>query len=249
MKEFDIFLNKRLTECDVIVSAIPYRDGLTIVDRIILECCLESYYLQKFIAVQAGSELVAHIDDMIKTCYEKLESGIEMGAEAEMNVTAYLQPMNTSLKILAEPIALSAETFERAASAVEIAAEPFKLTVKKYLGRGYSDMELDAKLRDTLKRAMERLEVGASIDAAVEGTAGHDFEQAVAGIETEAGLKDLLYRAWLTDEQILETAVALQAEAAAILRRKRKLAEVDPLTIADMDGKTIDWLDYIVLEE
>ena len=28
-KEFDIYLNKRLTECDIIVYSIPFRDGLT----------------------------------------------------------------------------------------------------------------------------------------------------------------------------------------------------------------------------
>lgn len=30
MKEFDIYLNKRLTECDIIVYSIPYRDRLTV---------------------------------------------------------------------------------------------------------------------------------------------------------------------------------------------------------------------------
>ena len=97
MKEFDIFLNKRLTECDIIVSAIPYRDGLTIVNRMILECCLEAYLLHKFVAVQAGSELTSHIDRMIKTCHEKLNFGQELAqgeTSAVLNdpkvITAYL---------------------------------------------------------------------------------------------------------------------------------------------------------------
>ncbi len=42
-KEFDIYLNKRLTECDIIVYSIPFRDGLTATNRMILESCLESY--------------------------------------------------------------------------------------------------------------------------------------------------------------------------------------------------------------
>ena len=71
-KEFDIYLNKRLTECDIIVYSIPFRDGLTATNRMILESCLESYTLQKFIAVETGSELVSHIDKMIKTCNERL---------------------------------------------------------------------------------------------------------------------------------------------------------------------------------
>ena len=75
-KEFDIYLNKRLTECDIIVYSIPYRDGLTAMNRLVLESCLDSYVLQKFIAVQTGSELISHIDEMIKTCYERLNYGV-----------------------------------------------------------------------------------------------------------------------------------------------------------------------------
>lgn len=45
-KEFDIYLNNRLTQCDIIVYSIPYRDGLTVMNRLILETCLESYTLQ-----------------------------------------------------------------------------------------------------------------------------------------------------------------------------------------------------------
>ena len=47
-KEFDIYLNERLHQCDIIVYSIPYRDGLTVMERLILETCLESYTLQKF---------------------------------------------------------------------------------------------------------------------------------------------------------------------------------------------------------
>ena len=42
-KEFDIYLNKRLTECDILVYSIPYRDGLTAIHKLVLESCIESY--------------------------------------------------------------------------------------------------------------------------------------------------------------------------------------------------------------
>ena len=72
-KEFDIYLNNRLTECDIIVYSIPYRDGLTAIHKLILESCIESYTLYKFVAAQTNSELVQHIDEMLKTCYERLD--------------------------------------------------------------------------------------------------------------------------------------------------------------------------------
>ena len=81
-KEFDIYLNNRLTECDILVYSIPYRDGLTAIHKLILESCIESYTLQKFVAIQTGSELVHHIDEMLKTCYERLSYATELDVTA-----------------------------------------------------------------------------------------------------------------------------------------------------------------------
>lgn len=310
MKEFDIFLNKRLTECDIIVSAIPYRDGLTIIDRIILECCLEAYLLQKFIAVQTSSELTAHIDEMIKTCYEKLNFGVEISADAEFSSTSYIQPIHSEIELSADPVKLFAETYERVTSGIELAVDPFKLTLKKYLGGGSSSIEPDVELRKIIKRSLERFESGINIGAIVEGTVEHNFERAISEIDIGADLKDLLYRVYRSGESMMEIAAVVEsiqlhrilgnadvefivcsdigdgdmaekflsiepslqllasvtesiiqymepeeivtliyAEAGAILRRFRKVEEVDPFDLADIDGKTIDWLDYVVLEE
>lgn len=63
-KEFDIFLKRHVIECDLLVYSIPYRDGISVTDRLILDAALEAYSLYKFVAVQTGSVLTAHIDDM-----------------------------------------------------------------------------------------------------------------------------------------------------------------------------------------
>ena len=98
-KEFDIYLNKRLTECDIIVYSIPFRDGLTATNRMILESCLESYTLQKFIAVETGSELVSHIDKMIKTCNERLHMASTWGIDLEFQTHYVLNPVPTVIEI------------------------------------------------------------------------------------------------------------------------------------------------------
>ena len=70
-KEFDIFLKKHIIECDLLIYSIPYRDGISVTDRLILNAALESYSLYKFVAVQTGSLLtkivqraVEHRDDI-----------------------------------------------------------------------------------------------------------------------------------------------------------------------------------------
>ena len=46
-KEFDIFLKKHIIECDLLIYSIPYRDGISVTDRLILNAALESYSLYK----------------------------------------------------------------------------------------------------------------------------------------------------------------------------------------------------------
>lgn len=308
MKEFDIFLNKRLTECDIIVSAIPYRDGLTIVNRMILECCLEAYLLHKFVAVQAGSELTSRIDRMIKTCHERLNFGQELRAEAEFSSTSKIMPISTEIELGASQVQLFANTYEQAVSDILLAIDPFKLTLKKYLGGGSSGIAVNTELRNVLKRSIERFESGVTFGAAVDGLAEQNFERATADIEVDAELKNLLYRVYRSGEAMMDIAavvesiqlhrilgiaeagieldadigggavtkkfltaehgidlltevtetftqymkpemvtVALDTSASAILRRFRKVSEVDPLSLASIDTMTLDELDYVVL--
>lgn len=41
-KEFDIFLKRHVIECDLLVYSIPYRDGISVTDRLILDAALEA---------------------------------------------------------------------------------------------------------------------------------------------------------------------------------------------------------------
>ena len=88
-KEFDIYLNNRLTECDIIVYSIPYRDGLTAIHRMILNSCIERYTLYKFVAAQTNSELVQHIDEMLKTRSEERRVGKECASKCRSRWSPY----------------------------------------------------------------------------------------------------------------------------------------------------------------
>ena len=46
MKEYDIFLKQRLTEGKIIVYSLPFRDGVSAVNRIVLQA-LVFYYAEK----------------------------------------------------------------------------------------------------------------------------------------------------------------------------------------------------------
>lgn len=45
---YNIYLRKRLTEFDLIIRNLPYRDGLVIYNRMYLDAMVNYLYLQKF---------------------------------------------------------------------------------------------------------------------------------------------------------------------------------------------------------
>lgn len=208
-KEFDIYLNERLTQCDIIVYSIPYRDGLTVMNRLILETCLESYTLQKFIAVQSGSMLVSHIDKMIKTCLERLNNGVVLGTSAEFQVHYSSYPEVNALELSAERLQTMAHTYASAQSALQIVSEPISAYVKKPFGRGQSGIEIVSNVEATFKRGFEEGASQLVIEADALKTKKKVSEKANPSVVVNTELVDLLYR--LCDTATMAIQIAAQA--------------------------------------
>lgn len=194
-KEFDIFLNERLHQCDIIVYSIPYRDGLTVMERMILETCLESYTLHKFAAIQSGSmELVSHIDKMIKTCLERLNEGVEIGTSAEFQVHYSCYPDTAALEINAEKLKLLAHAYASVENALQITTAPISAYVRKSFGRGQSGIEVVSNVEATFKRDLEWAQSQLVLDADVLKTKKKVSEQAGSSIVINPEPTDLFYR-------------------------------------------------------
>lgn len=194
VKEFDIYLKRRITECDLIVYSLPYRDGLTATNRIILESCLESYTLQKFVAMQLGSELVSHIDKMIKTCYERLNWGTTINANAVFQTHYTMNPGASVVELAVEDIPALETMFAEAESRMVLNAAPLLANVAKSLGYGQTAIAFDGGVRDTLKWGLMSPKDRVILDAAVSGTQAIDYLKADAPMVLGAEMVNLCYR-------------------------------------------------------
>ena len=76
MKEYDIFLKQRLTEGSIIVYSLPFRDGVSAVNRVVLRAMLSYFSLKKKIAVANQSALLSEIDEMLATVSEKIDDQV-----------------------------------------------------------------------------------------------------------------------------------------------------------------------------
>lgn len=150
-KDFDIFLHRHLTECDLIIQSIPFRDGISVTDRMILNAYLEGCKLMRIAAVRSDMEIVAKIDEIIKTCYEKLEASMVMDASADFKIRGVMSLVNEPMELSVENLGTLSTVLNRVETGMIMYAGPLMTKISKTLGRIDSKIELNANVSDILK--------------------------------------------------------------------------------------------------
>lgn len=210
-KEFDIYLNNRLTECDILVYSIPYRDGLTAIHKLILESCIESYTLQKFVAVQTGSELVHHIDEMLKTCYERLNYATEFDVTATFQTHYSLYSDTAGIIMSAECIETLSNLFAKAESAMQLTAQPVMAHTGKSGGNAESSLVINAALEKDIKNSLLTVAPVVEIETSVLGTNKRSAISVSPGIDIACELTNLCYRFYNGAQAVIQMAADVLA--------------------------------------
>lgn len=205
MKDFDIYLHRRLTECDVLVYSVPFRDGLTVIGRTVLEGCLKSYLLQKFVAAQTGSELEAHIDKMLALVCERLNAATELNASAGM-VSQDLVRAGAGIELNQAPVKLLAAAANRAYGALELAAEPVLLHSAKKVGTVEAMLDMAVRVDGTQNRSFESFVSDAAPEALVLSSLKRSMEGFNGSAAVQAELEKLCCRFYQAGETALELA-------------------------------------------
>ena len=210
-KEFDIYLNNRLTECDILVYSIPYRDGLTAIHKLILESCIESYTLQKFVAVQTGSELVHHIDEMLKTCYERLNYATEFDVTATFQTHYSLYSDTAGIIVSAECVETLSNLFAKAESAMQLTAQPVMAYTGKSGGNAESSLVINAALEKDIKNSLLTVAPVVEIETSVLGTNKRSAISVSPGIDIACELTNLCYRFYNVAQAVIQMAADVLA--------------------------------------
>lgn len=210
-KEFDIYLNNRLTECDILVYSIPYRDGLTAIHKLILESCIESYTLQKFVAMQTGSELVHHIDEMLKTCYERLSYATELDVTATFQTHYSLYSDTAGIIMSAECVETLSNLFAKAESAMQLTAQPVMAYTGKSGGNAESSLVINAALEKDIKNSLLTVAPVVEIETSVLGTNKRSAISVSPGIDIACELTNLCYRFYNGAQAVIQMAADVLA--------------------------------------
>lgn len=223
MKEFDIYLRNRVTECDIIISSLALHDELTVCDHMLLENCLEKCLLYKAIAAGTGSELGAHIDRTIKTCYEKLRLSASVEVSAEFTSRALVGCNDTEMVFGSSKLRSTKSTCEPIIDGTEITVDQLNGLATKYAN----------------------IDMGVDIGAGIDSTLKTSFISFDTGLLAQADVTESVKKPAAPDCSVAEIGI----EVRTILRRRRPLTEIDELDPMMSEGSTLASLDFIVLQD
>lgn len=163
---YNIYLRKRLTEFDLIIRNLPYRDGLIIYNRMYLDAMVNYLTLQKYIIGDSDVQLSSEIDDLLERVYNIFSSGMELGAELEV-FAAKPTGGSTSAVLSTNETEVHKETFNTFQNVTQLLTSALKYDIAKSLGSGATEMELSSAPASTLKEALENFEDDILLDADV----------------------------------------------------------------------------------
>lgn len=167
MKEFELYLDRHLHECEVLVYSIPYREGLTTFNRIVLDTCLEDLKAQKFMAVQAGIEMTAKVDRLIKEIMERLCSSAVMDAQVRVRTEKLVNLESSALALDINQPKVLMKKLERAEQAIVIATASVAAAAEKAVKKLFSPVEITAAPMGIRKTALERPKAGMELSGEI----------------------------------------------------------------------------------
>jgi hypothetical protein len=173
---------------------MTYREGVSAVNRIMLEAMLDYYTLQKCIAAAVQSELTAEIDGMLATIHEKMGSQSEIRVDAEFFTRYRNEVERTAMEIGVPELPAFLQSFLALKSQMGLLTGEAEGIVKTSAGSGESHMSVVAGELDSEKQALEQGADEIGLWATGAETQARVSEVVQNETEISAGEAELLYR-------------------------------------------------------
>ena len=194
MKEYDIFLKRRLTEGTIIVYSLPFRDGVSAVNRVILQAMLSYFSLQKKIAVSNQSELLSEIDAMLATVSEKIGDQVCLKASAALTTKYGNKLEQAAMELDISAFTLFAQSFFAFENQIGIqVSKPFAYA-KSSLSDADTALMIEARSLAELKQIFDAVQNQTAIKADPLTFQKHDFETGDSSVGIGQASPELLYR-------------------------------------------------------
>ena len=155
MQTFDVYLKKRLTEIDVIISQLVQRDTFTLYNYLYLLCSLSELELLKTIAGETSMELNAKILFLEEKVHEYMNGEMYLSAQADL-LSQVATGGNVEMVLSIDEVNAISNDLISSESVLEISADPLDYYIAHSFGTVDFDMMLAADQLEFLKEGFEK---------------------------------------------------------------------------------------------
>lgn len=164
MQTFDVYLKKRLTEIDVIISQLIQRDTFTLYNYLYLLCSISELELMKTIAGETSMELNAIITNLEERVHEYMNSEMYLSAKADL-FSQVTTGGNTKMVLSVDMINAIKKDLISSESVLEISVDPLDYYIAHSFGTVDFDMMLVADQLECSKEGFEKFDSKLSLFA------------------------------------------------------------------------------------
>ena len=167
MQTYDVYLKKRLTEIDVIITQLVQRDSFSMYDWLYMYCTMGDLEIRKNLNVDSEMFLDAQISNILEKVHEKILNAMHLDIDVDL-LNGVLASGKTEMELSASEIDVLEKSFTGGNSVLEISVDPLDYSIAHSFGRTEFDMRLLVNELGTLKYGLDKftqwLELYADID-------------------------------------------------------------------------------------
>lgn len=154
---YEVYLRNRLTEFDIIIQNLPYRDGLIAHTKMYLDAMVNYLYLQKFIIGKHNVSLQTDIDNLLERVFNVFKNNTALQFDAEAVAKKPIR-VSSDLILQTPEILVQEEVFNTCSEFMRLTTAALKYDIQKSIGTGKIKMALTTKTANTLKTSLEKFD-------------------------------------------------------------------------------------------
>ena len=199
-KAFDIYLNRRITECEILVYSIPYRDDITAIDRLILKSCLETCALYKRVALKSkcGEQITSRLDHLIAFCSERIQNTSVIQSDLKVDIHKF-PDLDSSGLTIKDTVKIVSGALTSAQNTLQISSGPVYAQTTRALGSSEFNIEIGSILSGTFKTVYETADSPVIPNIVLVGMKKQTYVSVVPSVILDGHLTDLLYQIYGED--------------------------------------------------
>lgn len=153
---YDVYLKKRLTEIDAIITQLVQRDSFSMYDLLNIYCSMGDIEIQKNFNIESTAFFDATLNDILKIVHEQIENNMYISIDTDL-LNGIVAECEVKMILWASEIDTLECDFTGGESRLEIFTDPLDYYVAYSLGKNEFKTLMDSVELDTFKYSMEKI--------------------------------------------------------------------------------------------